>query len=71
LEASDDLRPTAASFIRRKLEIAARAGGRALVTPRSKFDATVYDAEIEPVDEAAIAALLAKIPQARPRPFAI
>jgi hypothetical protein len=37
----------------------------------AEFDAAVDGAEVEPVDEAAIAALLANIPRPRPRPFAI
>ena len=38
---------------------------------RSKFDAAIRDPEIEPMDEAAIAVLLTKVPHARPRPFAV
>jgi hypothetical protein len=47
-----------------------RRGG-AVVAARAEFDAAVGDAEIEPMDEAAVAALLAKIAHARARPFAI
>src|SRR5262245_18185622 len=63
--------PASMSFLRCKPESSPRGGGGALVAMRAEFDAPVDDAEIEPVDEAAIAALLAKIAQARPRPFAI
>lgn len=59
------------SFIRRESEAAAGGGGGADVAARSKFDSAVYDAEIEPMDEAAIATLLTKVAHARPRPFAI
>jgi hypothetical protein len=41
-----------------------------VVAPGAEFDASVEDAEIEPVDAAPVAALLAEIPHARPRPFA-
>jgi hypothetical protein len=58
------------SFIRDEFE-AAPGGGGAVVAARSEFDPAIDDPEIEPVDEAAIAALLTKIPHARPRPFAI
>jgi hypothetical protein len=47
-----------------------RRGGP-VVAAGAKFDAAVDDAEIEPVDEAAVAALLAKIAHARARPFTI
>ena len=41
-------------------------------TPAGVRAATlVHDAEIEPMDEAAVAALLAEVPHARPRPFPI
>src|SRR5262245_5032861 len=59
------------SLVRRELERAARGGGGALVAPRSKFHPAVHDPEIQPVDQPAIAALLAKILHPRPRPFAI
>src|SRR5262245_58923769 len=59
------------SFVRRELEAAAGGGGSAVVPPGAEFDAAVDDPEIEAMDEAAVAALLAKIPQARPRPLAI
>jgi hypothetical protein len=60
-----------ASLIRRELEAAARSGGGAVVAPGAKFDMAVHDPEIEPMDEAAVAALLAKILHARPRPFPV
>jgi hypothetical protein len=41
-----------------------------VVAAGAEFDASVEDAEIEPVDAAPVAALLAKIPHPRPRPFA-
>jgi hypothetical protein len=47
-----------------------RRGG-AVVASGAEFDAAINDAEIEPMDEAAVAALLAKIAHARARPFAI
>jgi hypothetical protein len=59
------------SLIRRELEAAAGGGGGAVVPPGAEFDASIDDPEIEAMDEAAVAALLAKIPQARPRPLAI
>src|SRR5262245_48746167 len=59
------------SFILGELEAASGGGGGAVVPPSAEFDAALDDPEIEAMDEAAIAALLAKIPQARPRPLAI
>ena len=59
------------SFIRRESEPPPRGGGGAVVAARSEFDPAIHDPEIEPVDEAAIATLLTKVPHARPRPFAI
>ena len=46
-------------------------GGGAVVAASAEFDAAVDEAEVEPVNEAALAALLAKAPDARPPPFAI
>jgi hypothetical protein len=48
-----------------------RGGGGAVVAAGAEFDAAADEAEVEPVDEAAVAALLAEIAQARARPFAI
>jgi hypothetical protein len=59
------------SFTRRKFEAAAGCGGGAVVAAGLKFDPAVHDAEIEPMDEAAIAALLTKVAHARPCPLAI
>src|SRR5262245_6569188 len=59
------------SLIPREFEAAPRGGGGAVVAAGAKFDAPVDDAEVEPVDEAAIATLLTKVAHARPRPFAI
>jgi hypothetical protein len=59
------------SLILRELEAASGGGGGAVVPPGAEFDAPVDDPEIEAMDETAVAALLAKIPQARPRPLAI
>jgi len=47
-----------------------RRGGGAVVAAGAEFDAAVDEAEVEPLDEAAVAALLAEIAQARARPFA-
>jgi hypothetical protein len=55
-----------ASFLRGNLR---RAGGGAVVAARANLMRRPQS-KIEPVDEAAIAALLAKIAHARPRPFA-
>ncbi len=41
--------------------------GGAVVAARSKFDAAIHDPEVEPMDEAAIATLLTKVPHARAR----
>src|SRR5262245_40398188 len=62
---------TATLLIRGELERSARGGGGAVVASCSKFDPPIDDAKIQPVDQAAIAALLAKILHSRPRPFAI
>lgn len=59
------------SFLQREFEAAPRGGGGAVVAAGAKFDPAVDDAEIEPMDEAAIATLLTKVAHARPRPFAI
>jgi len=59
------------SFIRREPEAAPGGGGGAVVATRAKFDPALHDAEIEPMDEAAIAALLTKVPHARPCPLDI
>src|SRR5207344_1133571 len=59
------------SLIGRELEIAAGGRGRTVVPPRSEFDLAIHDPEIEPVDEPAIAALLAKVLLAGPCPFSI
>jgi hypothetical protein len=59
------------SLVRREFERAACRSGSAVVSPRSKFHPAVYDPKIQPMDEAAIAALLAKILHPRPRPLAI
>jgi len=59
------------SFIRREFEPPPRGGGGAVVAAGAKFDLAIHDAEIEPMDEAAIATLLTKVAHARPRPFAI
>lgn len=63
--------PDSASLIRRELERSARGSGGAVVSPCSKFDPAVHDSEIQPMDEAAVAALLAKVLHPRPRPCAI
>jgi hypothetical protein len=49
-----------ASLIQRELEAAARGSSGAVVAPGAKFDPAVHDPEIKPMDEAAVAALLAK-----------
>ena len=54
-------------LIFRELERPSRCGGGAIVTAGAEFHLAVDDAEVEPVDEAAVAALLAEIPHARPR----
>jgi hypothetical protein len=59
------------SFLPPDLETPPRGGGGAVVAAGAKFDPAVHDAEIEPMDEAAIATLLTKVAHARPRPFAI
>ena len=41
-----------------------RGGGGAVVAAGAEFDAAADDAEVEPVDEAAVAALLAEIAHA-------
>lgn len=47
-------------------------GGRGPVVPAcAKFDAAADETKIEAVDEAAVAALLAKVSHARPSPLAI
>src|SRR4051812_3442321 len=63
--------PQRVSLIGRELEIATRGRSRTVVPPRSEFDLAVHDPEIEAVDGAAIAALLAKISLPGPRPFSI
>jgi hypothetical protein len=42
-----------------------------VVAPGAEFGPAVDEPEVEPVDAAPVAALLAEIPHARPRPFAM
>ena len=69
--AGHEYRNNQPSLIRREFEAAPGGGGGAVIATGAKFDAAVDNAEIEPMDETAIATLLTKVAHARPRPFAI